>query len=145
MLLHGTATDGQLFNWLNEQRAPVDFNNTDPLMNHKWYRNPFAPLRFSRFQEEGSVFIRKSVIYHEFFFFPLRKQLCLICVWHGCPIRDSFFRFSAIGKLCEREKYSRFFRPFHNYLKYCIGKMRKNRLSSRAVRPLQRRPWNWHH
>lgn len=54
--------------------------------------------------------------------------------------QSQFFRFSVTGKPCEREKYRRFFIPFHDYLKYCIGKMRTNRLSSRAVRPLEKRP-----
>lgn len=41
--------DGWPSEGLNEQRTPVDFNNTDPLMNRKSNGNPLAVQRFPRF------------------------------------------------------------------------------------------------
>lgn len=104
MLLHRTVTDGQLFDWLDEQRAPVDFNNTDPLMNHKWYRNPFASLRFSKISGKESVPIQQNNILHygvlfgfvvcflcvRFFVCFVFKNTTAFGVWHGCTLSQMF-------------------------------------------------------
>lgn len=43
------AHDGWPSKWLGEQKTSVDFNNTDPFMNHKPNGNTLAPPKFLRF------------------------------------------------------------------------------------------------